>query len=351
MTYILGFKQPGINAIITDCRRTMLIDGTGENDIAKTGFLCPGCIYGRIGSAEKSQQFINAFQQSIDGTINTPEGFSQRLEQFVTSYSFPQGKGNHFKLLLSKRMFGVPLFSILDSNTGLSPILESAQNYLITYALGKNALDPIVNETFVPRLKSHLSDLVSNNYVQDINTARTLAPYFLCLWLSELSLTFEKSWLEAAKNGVGAPFHFMFQTYNGEVPQKPAIYIFSSRDGTKKDIYSWIYRVAYLSRGVYFETRMPPMQDQRYPSGKIERAMIGPDPELIEIESNILSESEIELNALPYFYFCGIGFSPPSNRNTNGYFVSPTGNIAEIFGETGKFQPAIEHLIKANFGL
>jgi len=63
MTYIIGYKQPGINTIISDMRVSWKAangSGLGRNTALKTGYLFPGCFFGRLGSAEHSREFICA---------------------------------------------------------------------------------------------------------------------------------------------------------------------------------------------------------------------------------------------------------------------------------------------------
>ncbi len=353
MTYILGLKQPGINAIIADCRETLLCDGEGRNDVLKVGQLFPGCIFGRAGSVQSSRDFINAFIQSVDEKTDTPEGFWNRFERFVNSYNFPLGKDNQFRLLLSVRVLRVPLFFEFDSAKGISqPIETSAENFLISWGSGKDALHSIVCETFVPRLKSHLDYLLTNKHVKDIKSARLVAPYFFCLWLSELTLTFEKSWLENPRIGVGGPFYFMFQTFDGEIAQQPAVYIFSIQDRETKAISSWIHRVVPLSNGLYLETGIPPHQDLRQPEGKIEEVYLDLDSGLDDIrDKTLLFENEVrqQLASRKYFYFCGFGSSPPSDRNAYGYIASSSGDRNELFDQNGAFTPDIHNLIVKSF--
>ncbi len=353
MTYILGLKQPGINAIIADCRRTNRINGTGENTALKTGQLSPGCIYGRTGNDERSMEFLAAFQRSIDGTLHTPEGFWQRFEQFVHSYRFPQGEHDRFKILLSDRVIGFPLFATLDSAEGLSTAVYTDENYIVSGGSGRSALDALVADTFIPRLKSLLEYLLANKSVPNIGAARMLAPYFLCLWLSELSLTFERSWLESPAIGVGGPFHFIYQTPYGEVCQKPAVYIFSSRDQKSSQIYSWVYRVVYVSDGIYVQSTIPPNQDQRYPEGKIEESFIEATLPLDNARekscSSIKPETRNELASINYYYFCGLGFTPPLDRKVFWSRVSQTGKREEIFNEDGELTQEFQQLVASNF--
>ena len=66
MTYIIGFRQPGINAILADTLVTRRsVDGVVEErkgDL-KTGLLFRGCIYGSTGSVGPIRQFVTGFQR------------------------------------------------------------------------------------------------------------------------------------------------------------------------------------------------------------------------------------------------------------------------------------------------
>ena len=65
MTYMVGLKQPGINAILSDTRISWKNDKNewqGDNTALKTGLFFSGCMFGRTGNSDHSQKFIERFQ-------------------------------------------------------------------------------------------------------------------------------------------------------------------------------------------------------------------------------------------------------------------------------------------------
>ncbi len=350
MTYILGLKQPGINAIIADCRETRLSDGEGQNDVLKIGQLFPGCIFGRAGSVQCSKELVFAFQHTIKGVTDTPEGFWGRFEGFLNSYDFRRGRHDHFKLLLSTRLFHVPSFFVLDSDEGLSARQSEAENCWISGGSGMDALDDYVRDALIPRLGPLIQRLVIDEK-RELEEARRFTPYFFCLWLSELSLTHEKTWLEN-KYGVGGPFYFLYQIHDGEYSQQPAVYIFSVQDPINKSIFSWVHRVASVSGGLYVETKVPPQQNQKYPVGTTEDVFLDFESGFDDPRDNrqiIENEVRQEIGSQNYFYFCGLGFSPPSDRHGYGCFISETGNKDKIYDKDGALGAEIRKLIQSNY--
>jgi hypothetical protein len=73
VTYIVGFRQPGINAILADTRVSWRHDGLveGRDGDLKTGLLFRGCIYGSTGFAVSIRQFVMSFKESIHGHTDT----------------------------------------------------------------------------------------------------------------------------------------------------------------------------------------------------------------------------------------------------------------------------------------
>jgi len=209
MTYIVGFKQPGINAIIGDARVTRTgSNQRSESTVVKTGLLFPGCIFGRIGSEFHSGGFIRAFRRVIHEKRDTLQGFWHQFEGFVDNYPFSGNQDDQFQLLLSTRAFGEPSFYVLDTRDGIQPIDDPRDCYIVTYGGGKEILDPKVEGSFSTWLELIQEYLLDQMKLSDAIAFAT-APYCLCLWLSEMSLTYERGRLE--EHGVGGVFHFIYQ--------------------------------------------------------------------------------------------------------------------------------------------
>ena len=88
MTYILGVKQRGANAIISDLRvsrRTPDQTWWGANTALKSGKLFDGCMFGRAGNAEVSRDFIVAFKAEIKDYMASVSDLWHRLRQFASA--------------------------------------------------------------------------------------------------------------------------------------------------------------------------------------------------------------------------------------------------------------------------
>ena len=172
--------------------------------------------------------------------------------------------------------------------------------------------------------------------------------YYVCLWLNERSLTYEKPQLE--RHGVGGVFHFLWQNANMEGAQGPTVYIFSGIDRASRTVWSWMYRVVPVQGGLYIEANDPYME-------RATRDVIFDSAARYDLDAHITTVDfpkliERELAALPYYYFCGFGFVDPSDRRKTFGFFSPTGGKREdIVDSSGKPTPFIANMIYDNFGL
>lgn len=323
----------------------------GKNSALKTGLLFPGCIYARIGDVQESREFILAFKASIESISDTIAGFWQRLQQFVETYPFSKWHGHHFQLLLSTRVSGEPTFHRLDSLLGLSLDRIDHENYILGFGSGSDVLTPYITDLFTPRLQNLQNRLVAEQQLP-LHIIRRITPYFLCLWLSELSLTSEVSLLE--RHGVGGAFHFCYQTNDQESYQGPSIYIFCGADYQKHVIYGWSYKVACLQGGLYIERHIPPNQGSMSVYGTLIRDAFFDDaarPDVVSItQQDLQSQIEKGLAETPFYEFCGFGFTDPSYRNSFGFLFSSTGKREDIFDKDGRLQPDLQRLIASNFG-
>ena len=281
-------------------------------------------------------------------------GFWQRFEEFVKLYDFPKSPDSHFTLLLSARAFGEPRFFTLDSNLGyLKDEYKAEDNYILSFGSGKELLDSYLVDEIIPKLKQLENDLATNETISKqfdgITWAKlivTLPPYYVCLYLSEKALTFEKSYLE--KYQVGGVFHFIEQTVNYEAPQRPAIYIFSSANIKTNDIYSWVYRVVPVQGCLHIE---------EYPSvgqGSIDSTFFLSDSasrlDILTISDDELMDAiNKELKLLPFYNFCGLGFTPPQYRYIRGGWFTTKGKEEDIFTSDNKLTQAIQQRINMNF--
>ncbi len=350
MTYIVGFKQPGVNAIISDARVSWKGDHNqweGKNTRLKTGLLFTGCIFGRLGNDECSRDFIVAFRRSVRESTDSIGGFWQKFQEFAKSYNYRKGSKNQFKLLLSCRATGQPKFHLFDSENGFSSEEIPHENYFLSFGSGKEILDPYLSQVCSARIKP-LQEYLSGNLPKTISPW-LVSPYFVSLWLSELSLTFESSELE--KHQVGGVFHFIYQTEQTEATQTPAIYIFSMANRSAKSIYSWIYRVACVQGGLYVERHSPP--DSRSKEVKVEVDAFFDDASRLDaskLDKESLHDQIIaELNSIPFYCFCGFGFTPPQDRKSFGFKIATKGKREDLFDESGTPNTTLRKMIVRNF--
>lgn len=347
MTYIIGFRQPGLNAILADTLATCTHNGVVEHregDL-KLGLLFPGCVYGSIGSSGAATSFIRRFKESIYKDTDRISGFWQQLCAFIKQYPFPSRRVDHFQLLLSHRGLGDPRFAKLDSFSGLEEGEIPHSYFMLAYGSGCEILNDDLTNIYTPQLKIMQRYLLDEKKL-DIHTVHAISPYFLCLWLCEKSLTFEKSHL--ATKGVGGVFHFIQQTASLEATQHPALYLFSAVDRTSREIRTWLYRVSSAQGGLYVESHAPP----DYPGSKgIVNKLITFDVAarydvLGMPENKLRAVVEVELASQPFYRFCGFGFTDPSERRGFGFMTSTNGKRQDLFDEEGHPTPKLQaHLI------
>ncbi len=337
MTYIIGLKHPGINAIISDARVTFREPQsyeTGKNNALKTGILVPGCIFGRVGSDVESARFVVRLRESLKNPSLDSSKIWGYVERFAELYEFPTGVESHFQILLSTRLQGDPDFYILDSKNGLNKVVFEGELGMLSLGSG-NAILQSLNEGFVTKLRDLQEYLIDEIHLT-VERARSLSPYFISLWLSELSMTFERNHLETAN--VGGLFSFIAQTREQEIRQGPTIFIFSSVNVTDREIFSYIYKLAYLKVGLYIEDHNPPGTEATDLNRNIDRVLLyhpASDEEQIDGEITRSKIADAELARLPFFVFCGLGYTEPHLRGGFSFLTSTNGTRQELFDGNG----------------
>lgn len=332
MTYVVGINNYGASCIICDTRISYGQSGIcGSNDALKSGKLFPGCIYGAAGDFDEFREFISLMREAQDEK-NTLPGFWDNFCKCVSKYDF--SKSRSFKLLLASRHTGESKLYLLDSSDGS---INDAGN-LVTIGSGKKLLDSELKEIHEgqnPKIVEHLKeqDMPIHSY-----------PYLYCLWLMERVQGLEASALN--RNGAGGYFHFTGQTSEFEARQSPAVYVISESYPSRREIRSWIFRIAFIENALVVDcpveqTRLMVVDVSVWPTFK-------------ELDKNqrqtyferIANVAETE----PFYYFCGFGFLNPEKRNSsefhftteNDYKVSRKGEILDL---------NIKRLIEDNFSL
>jgi tetratricopeptide (TPR) repeat protein len=346
VTYVIGFREFGVNSIVSDARISH--DGFGTNTALKTGQLFPGCIFGRSGNEETGRQFILAartyVQPSVDSCEdNSAEQYWTRFQEFVSFYDFPGGAESDtrgFKMLLSTRSSGNPELYLLDSS---DRVLAPVSDRWISIGSGKALLDPLVEHDYLSRVEEIA------RYLEESGIPWSY-PYFLCLWLSELTLSAEQSRLESV--GVGGVFHFIYQTATCESPQEPALYVLSMADCDTRTIYLWLYRICYTRGCVAVEEVIPPGQLLHAPNGEHKCTILCNEASRPDIK-NALETGGLEecikedLNRLPFYFFCGFGVANPSDRKGWGYHITNEGKY--VVTKDGVIAPFYQELIASQF--
>lgn len=350
LTYVVGFRQPGLNAIIADVRMTLDDHTLDDPDMAvKTGVFFPGCLYGVVGNATEASQFISEVRESLNVEMQSA-ALWDLFERIADGFSPTRDKKRRFRLLLSSRLLGQPTFYEFDSFHGLSRLPTTKDYQVYTRGSGKRLLDGYVLN-LLPQLKGTQDYLLKGRRLPS-PFVHEVSPYLLCLWLSEFSLTVGQARL--GEIGVGGEFHFMYQTCDGEGGQKPAVYIFSNAIPISKTIYSWWYRVARAGGGLYVE-RWPPPDQSTTPSLVPRRqkrlffdATAYPAVDIAPHEM-LVQDAQNDLDSQPFWFFCGIGF-PTWSRQSGHYFLASTkGQREELIAEDGSVTPKLQKVIVSAF--
>jgi hypothetical protein len=321
MTYIVGVNQNEITSIICDSRISFGSNKFyGQNTALKSGLFFPGCIYGAAGNADSIRDFIIACKHELTGKYSLTQ-FWDMFVNFISKYSFPKGE-NSFHLILSSRHSSKPCLYLFDS---IDQSLSSCGDF-ITIGSGKAILDDEFKNIYLERAQLTSDLLVKNN-------GPLFSPYIYCLWLMEKAQGFEVSILE--KHGVGGYFHFVFQTANAEHRQYPAVYVLSEANYKTREIYTYIYRIAFEEASLVVDC---PIKNER--SIILDSAAW---PKVLQLKNKQISDYKKRINDAvekqTFYNFCGFGFINPTKRrsygihitNKNDYVVTKNGEIQEFF--------------------
>jgi len=269
-----------------------------------TGLLFPGCIYAWAGHVEEARKFVTECKEFLKGD-NKIEGFWYRFVDFVNVYPFDNAK--EFQLLLSVRCSGQPRFYLISSK---QPSLLVQNNSIVTLGSGKEMLDGVIMGEFSKRTQM-VDDAMKHvdNAIRPHRVHPATFPYFYCLWLNEIALGMQLSKLE--EHDVGGIFHFLWQDSSGEHAQEPSVYLLSAADLKTRTVYHWLYRVAYADGCLVVENPIV---------GFVEVfADTSTRPELVSMTAAELDEFREKMvnkaNSQPFYYFFGLGFADPKDRN------------------------------------
>jgi len=343
MTYLVALQLKGFTAIVADSRVSWTRENViqGEDGSLKNGVLFPGCIFGITGDAKEARNFAITFKETI--TPDAPVGETwERFQKYCREYHYSQSA--EFQVVLSSRADGNPRLYVLVSNAGLTELGSPDKPGVHTFGSGKQLLDLIVTRKFLPKL-ANMHGMMTNTNGWSEEKANSVLPFFICLWLSELSLSFESALLE--EHGVGGIFHFVGQGKASERRQTPALYIMCGVDETKKRIWAWIYRVAAVEDGIFVARNDPPEGDKRQTN---EQIVYFDSASRLDIQT--FSEDDLrvlvarELRNQPFFTFMGVGSAQQEHRRHVAYMYKPDGKQSDLFDKEGYFLPDIHHLIE-----
>jgi len=312
MTYIVGVSQSGTNAIISDTHVTWWSAKTkakSANTGLKSGLLFPGCIYGVSGASGEARRFIIGCKQYLTGRY-TLKQFWERFLNYTENYCFNKDRCSSFEILLSSRNLGSPQFYILCSTTGVIV----PQKGLVTLGTGKYILD-----SYLERLVEQNVNIIDNMINVEKKLPNFTFPYLYCMWLNELTQGFELAVLE--KYHVGGVFHFLWQDYGQEQAQYPAVYVLSAADTVNKEIHSWIYRISYSQGALVIDN---PVTNSRE---IIMDTAARPNFKILPWE-DLKVKINREIDAQPFYYFCGFCFSDPKYQGGYGISITTEGKYA-----------------------
>jgi hypothetical protein len=331
MTYVIAFNHLGVSSIVSDARRRWAGSPDGENTALKTGLLFRGCTFGRSGDAEHGRRFILAAKTELSQhTDSSVIDLWQVFKRSVSEHNLSNGDG--FEMLLSVRLPSGPALYLLDSRQGLS----RCKSEWVSIGKGKDLLDSAIDQGYTGSVDT-IREALKRESIPE-NAWPYIFPYFICLWLSELAEGYSRAKLESY--GVGGPFHFVYQTSDLELPQRPSLYVLSDLDQRNDNIYHWMHRVCYTEYALAVETYVPLGQIRNAPGGGwkpsffLDTASCRDLPTLEKFDLAMQDESlsqglhkEIarQVASLPFYYFCGFGFVNPEYRGKYMFHVAGSG--------------------------
>jgi len=141
-----------------------------------------------------------------------------------------------------------------------------------------------------------------------------------------------------------------YQDVETDHGQGPALYILCALGGSRT-IYPFLFRVVRIPGGLYVREQVPPNQHIVAPDGKtgqmLEYVLLNtiarPDitldqgrplmpEELEKMQTQILQE----VDSVPFYQFCGFGFTDPQYRSSFRFVLSKNGKREDIFGKDGR---------------
>lgn len=330
MTYIVGIKKPEDNflTIISDIMVTKIFSNgkkQTENIALKTGYLFDGCIYGLSGDAIAGHSFLSSLKKAINCKDPIKDNF-KKLSEFASSSQWETGSG--FKILFGIRNPS-PEFYLLNSTSREFKLLDEN---LYTMGSGKSILDAIVLQGY-KHSNSFIMDKLKENKVPIV-----YYPNFICLWLSELVLGFEKEQLE--KIGVGGIFHYIYQTENKEHSSMPAVVVLSKFENDK--LVQNSYRTCLINGYLVVENLNS--KDVSIFTSVVERQDLAEKGLLAS--KGILQEAYRRSLELPIYYFCGFATHDPSYRGF--YSAHFSCNDTKVIDWDGNVRSDFQDKINAN---
>lgn len=358
MTYILALHQPGIVALLSDTRISWNIPGrTGANVGLKLGRFFEGCIFGVTGNTFRARNFVLDFKELVEFDKGTPFSYWKKFEQYTQNYDYPTEPEEQFQLILSTRAFERPRLYTVDSfyqtlyQQPIPPEFRDDHAFVFAFGSGRASLDSIVAANFARRLKDMQPQILKQ---EGPRMAQMIAPYLLCLWLSELTLGYQGPILED-EDGVGGPFHFVYQTPTEEVPQGPALYLFATGVRKTRHFYPWGYRVVHIPSGALYVERVYPARFPMFAAPDSGSAVLMDStttaPELARLfaedEAKAKAIVKEQVEALPFYVFCGFG-NPDANPLRSRAFnaiLSDEGRKGDIFASDGTLREDVHQLM------
>jgi hypothetical protein len=313
MTYIVGISHNGFNSIISDLR--VSYGDTGQNVSLKIGGFFPGCIFGHCGDVKAGRDFIVSVKYYLNKIKNIEDTWSDFLS-YISNFDY--SSENRFQLLLSCRFEQMPQFFIFDSHMGLNKCNEA----IITLGSGKQILDKFVYGEFTKKARQMEDSLLSKGY-KDFQ--REITPYLFTFLLTQMSQAQDHLLLE--QHNVGGVFHFISQSGEQEKFQKPTLHLLCSYDKKAKTLYYWQYRTCHFNHCLVLNQLAPDKPQENFVFSN--EAALPPiqggrcNPE--EIMKELLKDIDQQMEALPLYYICCIGYTTPKQNPQFGFHLGNRG--------------------------
>lgn len=238
MPYLIGIqnKKQRFSTLISDFQWSKTDPSLFESKHSiSTGLLFRGCIFGVTGNLKEAKLFLTRFW---NGSHRFSLSLSENWEMFKEySAQYKTYSDEGFSMILSIRITGLPQLYLYTSK---DQSFTEVQDSIITLGSGKILLDSLVLK------ETKLIDEIIFNQCNNHLLSSQYYSYFLCTWLSEISMKLSSGQKE--KLSLGNLYYFYSQTPLQEKRQDPAIYALKESRTTEL-----LYRLGFVDNFLIYE--------------------------------------------------------------------------------------------------